>query len=66
MPVLARGTRVRHTVTGEVGTVELGNAPLPGWTDQPGGSVNVRFDRPARGCSPQRDEPAQLFQPMPI
>jgi hypothetical protein len=62
MPVFAAGTRVRHTVTGEIGTVMHGNA-ADEWSGA-GREINVRFDTPARGCSPQRDEWATVFVPV--
>ena len=55
------GARVRNTVTGETGTVMHGNV-ADGYAPA-GQIVNVRYDRPLRGCSPQRDEFAGVHVP---
>jgi hypothetical protein len=58
------GTRVRNTVTGEIGTVIHGNEVDSEWgLNEPGLTVNVRYDKPLRGYSPQRDEYASALVP---
>lgn len=55
MQELSEGTRVRNTVTGETGTVV--RAPYLVWVNGRQADVmNVRYDKPLRGYSPQRDE----------
>ena len=55
MQELSEGTRVRNTVTGETGTVVRGS--YPAWVNGRQADVmNVRYDKPLRGYSPQRDE----------
>ena len=53
MPVFRPADRV--SVFGFAATVVHGNEP-DGWTNgQPSATVNIRFDQPARGMSPQID-----------
>lgn len=60
---MCTGTRVRNTVTGETGTATC--TPYSAWLhDRPITVVNVRYNKPLRGYSPQRDELTTTLAPI--